>query len=235
MYQLTDEQYKGISYFKDLDFVPPERLSKYRKNLIALGGTLLIIGFAGIQITEFSGGLIKGEIRNPELLSLFLGLIFLYNFWMFMVVLNRSLWQRSFKRGDLLNFTNSVAKYAVTRELQGQIKPYIAIKSLSCSVKNRANITVQCSLTFDRHLVDSVKSIVANIEGLKLVENGQFVGFNYEYTASEQDKNYYYRNQGLFSKIRLDEFMEYIFPQCLGTLVLIAIYLDIWKVISGNL
>ena len=90
MYQLKDHEYRNLEYFKHLlRYSAPDRLLRYRRNVIVLGALVLFYYLAHISVEEVSGGFIRGKILHPEYVPAALAAAFLYNLYMFSVHLRR--------------------------------------------------------------------------------------------------------------------------------------------------
>jgi len=105
-------------------YQPDERLLRYKRNTVELGGFVLFFIVAGISVDGFSGGFIRGNIDHPIMVFVFLSGFYVYNFYMFYVHLNKGLEKHDFTVNSWRHYIISVAKLAIKIEL-GKIIPQL--------------------------------------------------------------------------------------------------------------
>ncbi len=228
MYKLTTSEYKQTEYFKNIQrFLSPapDRLLKYRRNVIGLGAFVLFFYFAGINIEGFSGGFIKGTIEKPYLVSMFLCLFFTYNYFMFYVHLNKEIERHDFTVNNILSFGTYIAKFIIIREIAKIIKiSGISIGNSGYEPKNFSVITssennIRTSFTLDLEIRKANEKEIRKLSGFEIDKN--VIIFDYE--MSEEDKKYYSENSNLIKQAVINEYMDYLFPKYFGVFVLMVI------------
>ncbi|VAW99391.1 hypothetical protein MNBD_GAMMA21-2751 [hydrothermal vent metagenome] len=72
MYKLNQTEHKNLDYSRDIvRYQPDERLLRYKRNTVGLGGFVLFVIVAGISVDGFSGGFIRGNIDHPIMVFVF--------------------------------------------------------------------------------------------------------------------------------------------------------------------
>ncbi len=197
---------------------------------MVFGGIIIFFYFGGIKVEQFSGGLITGKIENPQFVPAFLWLIFLYNFYMFEVYLQREIELHNFKINNLNSFGIEIARYILKKEI-GRFFQFSEIETyepknfviLGSSKKN----LVECQFTLDSELKNSHFKELKLIPGLTLENHG----IKFKYEISNADKEFYKENKNFIKRILVHEFMDFKFPKFYGVIVLLLVYFSFAKLL----
>lgn len=224
MYDIKDHEYRNLERFKTiLRYSAPDRLLRYRRNVIVLGGFVLLYYLAGITVEEFSGGFIKGKILNPEFVPAFFLFVFLYNFFMFSIYLRREISAHNFKTNSLHSFGIGVAQYIIKREIgkffsQAGFDKEYEPKNFSLRGDLRENI-VKVQFTLDPEIRKKHEEEIKKLPGFSLDQHT----INFDYQISEADKKFYDENKDFLRNTLIHEFMDFKFPQYFGSFVVLVI------------
>lgn len=224
MYDIKEHEYRNIERFKNiLRYSAPDRLLRYRRNVLVLGGVVLFYYLAGITVEEFSGGLIKGKIVNPEFVRAFLLFVFLYNFFMFLVYLRREISVHNFKINSLYSFGVGVAQYVIKREIgkfvsQSSTGKEFEPKNFSIRSSSRENV-VEAQFTLDPEIRKKHEEEIRKLPGFSIDQHT----IKFDYEISEADKKFYDENRDFLRDTLIHEFMDFKFPKYFGLFVVVAI------------
>ncbi|MEK9201403.1 MAG: hypothetical protein AAB944_00365 [Patescibacteria group bacterium] len=223
MYELNENEYRNIEYFKNLHrYSAPDRLLRYRRSVIVLGGFVLFYYFSGITVDGFSGGFMKGTIERPQFVPAFLSFFFLYNFYMFWLYLRREISTHNFRVNSLNAFGIGVARYIIKREIgkyfsqsggRGEYEPK------NFSMHGGSENIVQVQFTLDPELRQKHEKEIQGLPGFKLDQHV----INFDYKISDTDKKFYEENKDFLKSILVHEFMDYKAPKYFGLFVALVI------------
>lgn len=203
--------------------------------MIGIGGFVLFYFFAGINIEGFSGGFIKGTIAKPHLVSSFLCLFFIYNFFMFYVYLSKEIERFNFTADTLRSFGVAISKFIIKREI-GKILQASGFGHITdneyepknfSAIGTKSEREIKTQFTIDPETRNSHEKEIEKLPGFEFDIHA--IIFTYE--ISDDDERFYNENKDLLRRAVTHEFMDYIFPKYFGSFVLIAIFVEAIRVI----
>ena len=224
MYDIKEHEYRNLERFKNiLLYSAPDRLLRYRRNVIVLGGFVLFYYLAGITVEEFSGGFIKGKISNPEFIPAFFLFVFLYNFFMFSIYLRKEINTHNFKINSLYSFGIGVVQHIIKREIGkffSQTGPDKEYEPKNFSIRDSSRENVVCAqFTLDPEIKRKHEEEIKKLPGFSLDQHV----INFDYEISEADKKFYDENKDFLSNTVIHEFMDFKFPKYFGSFVVLVI------------
>lgn len=239
MYELNDDQYRQIDYFRDINrYIPTERLLRHRRNVVAIGGFVLFFYFAGIDIQEFSGGFIRGTMKRPNMVSPFVGLFFIYNFYMFHTNLYKEKEKHNFTVTHLKSFGVNLARYIIKQHIGPIIIPYSTnplakeFEPQNLSTTGRGpHKNIEVSFSAGHKVTETEKQKIEALPGFKVEKNT----INFSYALTDKDVDFFKDHKDLFRSVAKNEFMDFRFPEYFGAAVLLTIMVESVIVINNTL
>lgn len=231
--KLQEHDYKAIDLFtKRQRYIPNDRLLKYRRNVVSLGGLILLVILAGIPITNLKilslVGIVGGDIARPYFIFIFLAIFFGYNFVMFYLYLKREIGALTFSQMSFGGFCNGVANYYLKKLLSekvfnqrtGDIERFLDDMLSSGPITED---TIQLSVNLLPETIIKYRAVIEEISEFTMPEPGKSE-LIFKYTPTVQDKQFYDENKNYLKSILLHEFMDFEFPKYFGFVVVLAIF-----------
>jgi len=226
MYKLEPNEYSQLDYFRNLQrYNPTERLLRYKRNVIGLGGFVLFFIFAGINIQGFSGGFIKGTIERPGMVFIFISIFYVYNYFMFYLILRKETELHNFTGNSIQAFAQAIVKYIVKKEIGKFMEQAFSGPDHGYEPRNFSFIgtgeenKLKGQFKLDPETLNMHKDEIKAIPGFEIDTHT----INVIYTINDDDKAYYKENKNLLRQALMHEFMDYIFPKYFGIIALLAI------------
>jgi len=121
-FDFTNDDYNQLQFFSNLiELNPPPKLQDYKRNIILLSGLLIFILVSGLETNEISLILLKATIKKPIVVPIFVGIYLVYNFIMFISILN-TYWQSTSLGFYKKNYAKSLMSGMISKYLNPKTK-----------------------------------------------------------------------------------------------------------------
>jgi len=229
MRQLSESEYRRISFFRDRSLQNPDpKLDKLRTLTLTYGLIVLTICIVGIAPERVSVGIITGTLKRPDFLLIPLSFLFIYYFYSYDLRFRKELGRFKLERSDKVNFAISIVEYLVEQQIKEKLSDF-TLNHNRLSIKKASDEEIDVDINLRGVITEGLLSEVSKT--LAIDQSGTMLGLTY--TLSDKDIIYFNSHKEFAQTVKKTEVVEYFIPKYFGCIVLIVLTAQntyfIWK------